>query len=339
MTRIGLEPKPTWQVVPRAVRHRVDGMVGAHVIRALRVWGGYAPSPTFRLFLRDGRRVFFKGVDGDSKEREHMRTSLRAEERVYRELSAWVMPWAPALHGSFYEADWHVLLLEDLGSPSVPPWTRRRVNAAMQGYAGFHQGSVGQDLPDWLSRERHHAFARTWTELAGEPGGLEGMANLAGSRAAEALAWTHSVLDSLCTAAERLVHAQPPYALLHFDSRSDNLRLQSGGRLRLFDWPYACVGPLELDLAAFAQSIACEGGPKPDAIVAVYARHLSVNEHVMDAAAASMAGYFAGRAWREELPALPRVRAIQRRQLRTSLAWAADRLHLPPADWLDAVVA
>ena len=50
-------------------------------------------------------------------------------------------------------------------------------------------------------------------------------------------------------------------ALLHFDTRSDNLRLQSGGRLRLFDWPYASLGPPELDVAAFAQSITCEGGP------------------------------------------------------------------------------
>jgi hypothetical protein len=50
-TRIGAEPKSAWRAVPRAVRSQVEGLVGARVARALRVWGGYAPSPTFRLFL------------------------------------------------------------------------------------------------------------------------------------------------------------------------------------------------------------------------------------------------------------------------------------------------
>src|SRR6266571_276470 len=87
MTRLGAEPKPPWREVPPAVKGRVEHLIGAPVQRALRVWGGYAPSPTFRLFLRDGRRVFFKGVNPTSN--EHMHTALTAEERVYRELPAW----------------------------------------------------------------------------------------------------------------------------------------------------------------------------------------------------------------------------------------------------------
>ena len=50
-TRIGAEPKPPWRAVPPAVRREVERLVGSRVARALRVWGGYAPSPTFRLFL------------------------------------------------------------------------------------------------------------------------------------------------------------------------------------------------------------------------------------------------------------------------------------------------
>ena len=45
---------------------------------------------------------------------------------------------------------------------------------------------------------------------------------------------------------------------------------------------------------------------------------------------AAIAGYFAYHAWRDPIPGLPRVRAVQRRQLRSSLMWAAQRLHLPP---------
>ena len=63
-----------------------------------------------------------------------------------------------------------------------------------------------------------------------------------------------------------------PHVLLHLDTRSDNLRLQAGGRLRLFDWPYACLGPPEFDVAAIA-------------------------------------GDFAANAWREPIPGLPRAGA------------------------------
>jgi hypothetical protein len=335
MTRVGAEPKPPWRLVPRAVRWQVDELTAAHVQRALRVWGGYAPSPTFRLFLVDGRSVFFKGVNPTSN--EHMHRALAAEERVYRELTPWITPWAPAFLGSFREADWHVLLLEDVAGTRVPPWSPRRVHTAMRGYAAFHRHSLGQLLPEWLSRERHRAFARIWANLADESGGLEGMASLAGARATEALDWTRAALDALGSAAERLLDAPPPHALLHFDTRSDNLRLQPGGGIRLFDWPYACVGPPELDLAAFAQSITYEGGPDPDDCMAAYTRDLAVRTDVMDASIAAMAGYFANHAWRDEIPDLPRVRSIQRRQLQSSLTWAARHLHLPPPDWLAAL--
>jgi hypothetical protein len=334
-TRIGAEPKPAWRAVPLAVRRQVEGLVGSRVARAIRVWGGYAPSPTFRLFLADGRRVFVKGVDRASN--EHMHRALEAEERVYRELGPWLRPWAPEFHGSFRAGDWHVLLLEDLGPGRIPPWTRSAVRQAMAGYAAFHQHSLGQQLPDWLSRRRHAGFALTWTRLAEEPGGVESLAALAGSRSTHALAWTRAALPRLRAAAEGLAEVGPPHALLHFDTRSDNLRLQPGGRLRLFDWPYACVAPPEFDAAAFAQSITCEDGPDAEAALAHYVAHLSVRDEAVDAAVAALAGYFAQQAWQAPIPGLPRVRQVQRCQLRSSLAWCARRLQLPAPDWLAAL--
>ena len=70
-------------------------------------------------------------------------------------------------------------------------------------------------------------------------------------------------------AAEAPLAATRKFALLHFDTRSDNVRLD-GERLRIFDWPFACVGPPEFDFAAFAQSVAGEGGPEPEATTAWY---------------------------------------------------------------------
>jgi hypothetical protein len=336
-TRIGAEPKQPWRAVPPPVRRRVEDLLGQRVTRALRVWGGYAPSPTFRLALSDGRRVFFKGIDPTSN--EHMRRALDAEERVYVELEPWLAGCAPALYASFREADWHVLLLEDLGRASIPPWTRRTVEQAMRGYAAFHRRSLelSQVLPDWVPRTRHHAFASTWRRVATEDSGLDGVAGLAGARSGEALEWLRAWLPRLQETAEALVDVGPPQVLLHLDTRSDNLRLQPGGRLRLFDWPYACLGPPEFDLAAFVQSLAEESGVDPELPVAQYDSRLPVRPSVLDASLAAVAGYFASQAWREPIPGLPRLRGVQRRQLVSSLTWAARRLGLPPPAWLTAV--
>ena len=71
--------------------------------------------------------------------------------------------------------------------------------------------------------------------------------------------------------------------------------------------------------------------------MAWYAERLPVRERVLDCSVAAIAGYFAGNAWRPDPPGLPRLRSIQRRQLRASLAWAARRLGLPEPGWLAAV--
>jgi hypothetical protein len=336
-TRIGAEPKQPWRSVPSAVRRRVEDLLGQRVARAVRVWGGYAPSPTFRLLGAEGRRVFFKGVDPTSN--EHMRRALDAEERVYTELEPWLAGCAPELYASFRDADWHVLLLEDLGPARIPPWTRRAIEQAMHGYAAFHGRSleVSRPIPDWVPRTRHHMFASTWRHLATEPGGLEGAASLAGPRSGEALDWLRVCLPRLQASAEALVEIGPPHVLLHLDTRSDNLRLQPGGRLRLFDWPYACVGPPEFDVTAFVQSLAEESGVDPESTLAHYAASLPVRDSALDASLAAVAGYFAANAWREPIPGLPRLRGVQRRQLISSLTWSARRLALPPPTWLQAV--
>jgi hypothetical protein len=335
MARTGVEVKPAWRSLPIAVRTRVEEVMGAAVARGLRVWGGYAPSVTFRLILDDTRGVFFKGANQTSTEVMHQ--LLDDEERVYRELGSLLTPWAPTFYGSFRVSGWHVVLLEDLGPPSVPPRTRRSVSQAMVSYAAFHRHNLGQSLPDWLPRRTHHRFALMWAGLQAEPGGLLGVASLAGARASDASGWLTSAVPRLNATAEALAHDGPPQTLLHFDTRSDNLRLQPGGCLRLFDWPYACVGPPEIDLAGFAQSIKVEGGPAPEDAVAPYARDLPVRDEMMDSAVAAVAGYFAQHAWREPIPGLPRLRPFQRAQLKVSLAWAARRLHLSTPDWLDAV--
>ena len=58
--------------------------------------------------------------------------------------------------------------------------------------------------------------------------------------------------------------------LLHCDVRSDNLLVTSGGVV-FVDWPHACVGAPVFDLVAWAPSVALEGGPAPEELLALSA--------------------------------------------------------------------
>ena len=308
-------------------------ILGAPVARAARVYGGYAPSATFRMVLADGRPAFFKGVNASSN--DYMRGALPREERVYRELDRYIRPWAPAFLGSFKRLDWQVLLLEDVGPQTMPPWSPAKARRSARSFAAFHASTRGRPLPRWLSRTEHHELAGFWRSLSSS-GELARTASLARRRAEEAREWLDVALPVLRDSAERLVRLRAPHSLLQGDTRSDNTRLQ-GEQLRMFDWNFASVGPHEFDAAAFAQATETEGGPPADRILGWYGEVLPLRDSHLDASVASIAGYFADRAWRPPVPGVPRVRAFQRAQLKVSLAWAARRFALPEPRWLAAV--
>src|SRR5437867_7774247 len=85
------EAKPPWSDVPRAVKDEVARILGSPVARAERAYGGYAPSATFRVVLRDRRRAFLKstyplpagsGVIWGVAEEERAYRALRSEEHT-----------------------------------------------------------------------------------------------------------------------------------------------------------------------------------------------------------------------------------------------------------------
>lgn len=298
------------------------------------MYGGYAPSATFRVVLADGRRVFLKSTYPLPRG-SHVKWSVAAEERVYRTLGDRIERWAPRFLGSLERQGWHVVALEDLGPSTIPPWTPAKARFAARDYARFHASTLGARLPPWLPRGEHARFATFWAALA-ERGELRSVAALARRHADEAEEWLAVALPLMRQWERRLARLPRPFALLHFDTRSDNLRLH-GERLRLFDWPFASVGPAEFDVAAFAQAVAMEGGPLPERVLAWYEEVLPLRQASVDASLAGICGYFSDRAWRPPHAGLPRLRSVQRRQLKASLAWAARRFGLPEPSWLTAV--
>lgn len=334
MSRTGSEPKPIWQKVPAAVREKAEGVVGARIVRASRIYGGYAPSATFRLALADGRRAFFKGIWRESN--PHMHRALEVEERVYREMGDWISPWAPAFLGALHQDDWHALLLEDLGPADVPPWGMGKLRAAALGFAEFHLKNVDEEIPHWISRDDWQQWADVWSRLRDEDGAISHAARLAEERAPEAEAWLRSALPELDAASRRVRDIGPPFTLLHEDTRSDNVRV-TRGRLRLFDWNWLSYGPAEFDVAAFAEGIAADGGPPVNEFVHAYQKRAPVRADPLRWCVAGFAGYFTSVPSRPPPPGLPRLRDVQRRQFKICLPWAARLLDLPEPTWVSAV--
>jgi phosphotransferase family enzyme len=328
------EEKPTWPQVPASVRAETEARLGSRVVRATRAFGGYAASATFHLVLANGEKAFFKAGYPPPPGSAAI-FPIDQEEKRYRALGTIVGRSMPRLYDSFKKDQWHVLLMEDVGKATVPPWTPAKTAKAARSYARFHKGTLGRTLPRWLPRTQHRHFAGYWSKLA-KSGGVGATASLAARRADEAGEWLDVALPLLIERERWLLKARRPYVLLHFDTRSDNVRL-IGDRLVMFDWPFACLGPAEFDTAAFAQAVAAERGPLPERVLESYERVFPLRERELDGSIAGIAGYFADRAPRPPLPGLPRLRSIQRRQLKATLGWAARRFDLPEPRWLAAV--
>jgi hypothetical protein len=172
--------------------------------------------------------------------------------------------------------------------------------------------------------------------VAAESDDLRRVAALVRGHSEEALGWLQTTLPLWCQLADTAADLPGPYALLHGDTRSDNLRF-TGGRLCLFDWPSAEVGRPEFDVVAFAQSVTVEGGVDPEQVVVWYGDRLALRPEALDAAVAWLAAFFADLAWRPDIPGLPRLRRFQRQQLAVVLEWGARRLHFPEPTWISAL--
>src|SRR5207245_2837115 len=125
---------------------------------------------------------------------------LENEERIYQECAPFMRPWAPEYFGGARADGWHVMVLEDVGPQTMPPWTAAKATACARSYAAFHAHTYGKPLPRWLSRIEHHDFAPFWDRLA-TSGELRGTASLARRRADEAEEWLDVALPVLREAA------------------------------------------------------------------------------------------------------------------------------------------
>jgi len=113
--------------------------------------------------------------------------------------------------------------------------------------------------------------------------------------------------------------------LVHGDLRADNILFTEDGVV-FVDWPGACVAAEWFDLIAFLPSLAMQGGPDPEKVIATHPATRDVDADLLTPVIAGAAGYLVCGALKPPVPGLPTLREFQRLQGEVALDWLRARL-------------
>jgi hypothetical protein len=299
-----------WSAIPAPLRAAVERHLGAQVIAASTQPGGFSPGVAARLQLHDGRRAFVKAVGDINPDSPDIH---RAEARI----AATLPPGTPAprLLGCIDADGWVILMLEDIeGRTPVIPWRPAeldRVLAAMGDLAAMLTPAP-VDAPKVATR--FGSLGRGWRSLA-EPGR---------ARAAGLDPWAAAHLDELVALESGWAAGASGTSLAHADIRADNILL-TPDRVVFVDWPWACLAAPWFDLVAMLPSVAMQGGPLPEEILARHPVARGADQVAITAVIAALAGMFVWLAGLPDPPGLPTLRAFQRAQGKVALAWLGRR--------------
>lgn len=285
-----------------SLARRVAALAGKEPASSVRIERGFSPAERWVIQFEDGTSAFAKvGAT------EVTAQWLRAEHAFYSKLRADFMP---ALRGWSDEGKQPLLLLEDLSAAHwPPPWDGDSIERLL---AALDRLSHTRPLPPNLADlETDRARYAGWLRVERDPKPFLAL-GLCSSE------WLENALPVLLMAQDFAILSGPD--LIHGDVRSDNVCFLQD-RVVFVDWNFARRGNAAFDRAALAPSLRLEGGPLPD--------ELLPDEGPL---AALITGFFAANAGLPVIADAPRVRAIQQRQLRIALAWAARSAGLPPPD-------
>jgi hypothetical protein len=306
-----------WLAIPAAVRSAVEQQLGSAVEGAQSQPTGFSPGVAARLRLADGRGFFAKAV-GPAPNPDSPAIHRR-EARIVAALPANVA--VPRLVATYDEGEngWIVLVFEEVaGWHPAQPWRMDELDRVIAAMGELAEALTPSPLAASIVGAASDRFTTNicgWRRLAQEkPSHLDQLDG-----------WTQRYLTRLI-ALEALAPASVAgETLLHFDIRADNLLL-NGEQVWFVDWPHAAVGAAWVDVVGFAPSVAMQGGPPPEAVLARYpARHRAEPE-MITAAIAAIAGYFTHRSLQPPPPGIPTVRAFQAAQGVVAREWVAQRM-------------
>ena len=282
------------------LRQRLAHLTNKCIDHVQPIQGGYTPALRLRLTLHDQTTCFAKiGTTPGTA------SALRQEYAVYQAISG---PFLPRFLGWADHPDNPILLLEDLSQGYwPPPWSKSRITQVMTTLP-LVWGAAMPNLPRLTDLTY---IWNGWQQVAENPAPFLSL-GLATEH------WLQRALPVLLAIDYgAVVNGR---SLLHTDLRSDNICFRENQAV-LVDWNLVCMGNPNVDLGFWLPSLQAEGGPPPQQLLP-------------DAGeiAGLVSGFFAARAGLPTISEAPRVRHIQRVQLKTALPWATRALGLPTLD-------
>jgi aminoglycoside phosphotransferase len=300
-----------WSEVPERIRAWAVATFGP-IETVEDLHGGFSPGCCTLLRRRDGTAAFVKAVgvalNPESPSMHRREARLAAALPVSAQL--------PRFIGGYDDGDWVALLYEEVpGRMPRHPWEERELDAVLEGLVSLHRSltpcPVGEVEPTSV---RAASVLSGWHELASGaslPGGVD--------------EWALRHLDRLVALEEEcLMAVDDGDTLVHGDIRSDNVLLAPRSVV-FVDWPHASRGAAVFDLVAWAPSVALEGGPNPEELLARYRPPRASSADQVTAIVAGVAGFFAAQASRPHPPGLPTLRAFQAAQGQVALEWLRAR--------------
>jgi hypothetical protein len=290
------------------------------------VVGGFSPGATSILEWA-GRSVFVKAV---GLELNPDSPGLHRREIVISS----ALPRSarfPRLLETYDDGAWVALAFEVVaGRPPRHPWEDDELARVATALTTMHDELTPSPAP---ALETLADYARAlfggWSELAGAGAGAgtgtgTGSGATAGAPPAGLDPWAQSHLDRLAELEATWPAACAGSTLVHGDVRSDNVLLTDGGVV-FVDWPHAAVGNPAFDLVAWAPSVVLEGGPLPEALLALCAPSGRLDDDALTILLAAVAGFFVSHSLRPPPPGLPTLRPFQAAQGAVALAWLRRR--------------
>jgi len=302
-----------WDQLPGHIRDAIEGWLGEPVISATTMSGGFSPGLAARLVAASGRRVFAKAVCSEPNPGAPM--FHRREIMVASRLPA-VAP-TPRLLWSLDEGGegWVVLVFEDIeGAPPAQPWVARELDRVIDAL-----NALTADLTPSPVAPGEIGDVSTFGPLVGgnwfrlqldDPPGVD--------------PWVTRHLDRLIEAEAEVEEASRGETLLHLDLRGDNMLLTGDGVV-IVDWPHARVGAAWIDAVGFAPSVAMEGGPEPEALIARLDAPRQADPAHLTLGIIEIAGFFTYQGSRPPVEGLPGLRAFQEAQGAVARRWIAQR--------------
>ena len=311
--------RPAWSTLPDAAGSELEGWLGSAVTTAESQAGGFSPGIAARIRTAGGDRYFVKAV-GPRPNRDSPGMHRREAQIVAAMPEGVAVPRLLWSHDD-EESGWVILLFRDIeGRHPEMPWRSDELDRVIDGIAKLHDALTPSPLPVSLAGSARRAFQRGingWRQLAEGP--LADLDRLD--------AWSRRNLDRLVELESRAPDAVDGDTLLHLDVRADNILLAEG-KVWLFDWASACVGASWVDAVGFAPSVAMQGGPPPEQVIARHPAARSADPASITAAVTSVAGYFTHGALQPPPPGLPTLREFQAAQGAVAREWIAQRAGL-----------